>query len=361
MNISTAGYLPEEDEIIFSASAIVGDYSRHIEDCPEITLKKYIREVLLHEYRHAKQRRQIIETKEFADKNIKAKKMDWFYARTAFQCTVEYKAGSSIPTCKERIVRKLTTGIEKEAQDMVLAGLDNPTCFLPIVYSTEELKKYFPEVAQVLIGMKECYKKSGGDDSIDSFKELFQCVYGELIKIEEIKKMVVRESFYEFVKKADEIKRKKEGKVYKKGSRLKQQEFEVEATVSNHKPALKRRVGLGKWEEIKEEKITDYLNYALNPDDIKNKRNPFPTKMYRWASKEEWKNIKEGDRAGGHWSTNLGDFAYMTEYKVLLVTNNLEEEGWVGEAMHTYSKIKKQDILEVYAFNTETDLWERVL
>ena len=123
----------------------------------------------------------------------------------------------------------------------------------------------------------------------------------------------------------------------------------------------KRRIGLGKWEEIKEERITDYLNYDLNPDDIQNKRNPFPSKMYRWASKDEWENVKEGDRAGGHWSTNLGDFAYMTEYKVLLVTKNREEKDWVGEAMHTYSNIKKQDILEVYTYNTTISLWENIL
>lgn len=123
----------------------------------------------------------------------------------------------------------------------------------------------------------------------------------------------------------------------------------------------KRRIGFGKWEEIKEERITDYLNYDLSPDDIQNKRNPFPNKMYRWASKAEWENIKEGDRAGGHWSTNLGDFSYMSEYKVLLVTKNREGKDWVGEAMHAYSNIKKPDILEVYAYNSEISLWERVV
>lgn len=127
---------------------------------------------------------------------------------------------------------------------------------------------------------------------------------------------------------------------------------------SENKPK-KRRVGLGKWEEIKEERITDYLNRDLNPDDIANKRNPFSTKMYRWASKSEWENIKKGDRAGSFWSTNLGAFGYMTEYKVLLVTKNLEDVGWVGEAKGSYSKIKLPDILEVYVYNPKTSLWEK--
>jgi len=107
------------------------------------------------------------------------------------------------------------------------------------------------------------------------------------------------------------------------------------------------------------EKIADYLNDSTQLEKIRNKINPFPNKMYRWASKKEWEAIKRGETtSGGSWSTNLGDQAYMNKDKVLLVSENIQPVGEVSEGFRVFNA-KKSDISEVFVKKGNAG-WERV-
>lgn len=179
LRFALMSYSEEHDEIIFNPEIIFDTYEEDIvPNCPEISLRKYIRELLLHEYDHAKQRNQIVETKAWVEENIKTGRMEKKCASVAVKYACEYKAHRANPECSKKITRKRLKGLELAVEiDSSMTPFD-----ISLSYTPEEIKRLFPpHIAHVLIGLQGCYAKWDlADLSTVSFKGLTQCIYDKM-------------------------------------------------------------------------------------------------------------------------------------------------------------------------------------
>lgn len=173
-SIETMWYSISKDEIVYNPkiTAIPFKFMSMARYKPGLSLREYVKILLLHEYEHAKQREQVLALKDWASKETKKGKMDNFFAFLAFHATCEFFALDPFVEISKGITRKTKKEVTRSREDIY---------FIPLSFTPEEIKQRFHIYSLVLIGIRDCYKQfEGVPPTIQSFKGLAQCIYTEL-------------------------------------------------------------------------------------------------------------------------------------------------------------------------------------